>query len=51
MNKVNPFPALTTPFPLFISSLSNTDEGALVANLGKTFFAKGTKKSIGVFCS
>ena len=42
MNNVNPFPALTAPFPLiFLSSLSNTDEVALVANLGKTSLAKG----------
>ena len=34
--KVNPFLALTTPFPLiFLSILSNTDEVALIANLGK----------------
>ena len=42
MNNVNPFPALTAPFPLiFLSNLSNTDEVALVANLGKTSLAKG----------
>ena len=38
MNKVNPFPALTTPFQLiyyfFFSCLSNTDKVNLVANLG-----------------
>ena len=40
MNKVNPFAALTTSFPLiFLSNLSNTDEVALVTNLGKTSLA------------
>ena len=43
MNKFNPFPALTTPFPLiFLSSLSISDEVALVANLGKTYLVKYT---------
>ena len=37
MNKVNPFLVLTASFPLiFLSNLSNTDEVALVGNLGKT---------------
>ena len=32
---MNPFPALTVPCPLiFLPSLSNTEEVALVANLG-----------------
>ena len=40
---MNPFPALTAPFALtFLSNLSNTEEVALVANLGKTSLAKGT---------
>ena len=50
MNKVNPFRALTTPLPLiFLSNLSNTDEVALVANLGKTCLAKGTARSNNAF--
>ena len=37
MYKVNLFPALTAPTSLiFFSNLSNTDEVALVVNLGKT---------------
>ena len=37
INKVNPFPALTTlSLFTFISNLPNIDEVALVANLGKT---------------
>ena len=36
MNKVNPFPGLTAPAPLiFLSNFCNTDDVALVANLGK----------------
>ena len=36
MNKVNPFPALTSPFPIiFLSNLPKIDEVTLVANLGK----------------
>ena len=51
MDKVNLFPVLTAsaliliiaPCPLiFLSSLSNTDEVALDANLRKTYLAKGT---------
>ena len=50
MSKVNPFLALTTPFWLiFLSSLSNTDKVALVANLGKIFLVKKTARSIFVF--
>ena len=50
MSKVNPFLALTTPFWLiFLSSLSNTDKVALVANLGKIFIVKKTARSIFVF--
>ena len=47
---MNPFPALTAPFALtFLSNLSNTEEVALVANLGKTSLAKGTARSSYVF--
>ena len=47
---MNPFPALAVSFALtFLSSLSNTDEVALVANLGKTSLAKGTARSSNVF--
>ena len=50
MNKLNFFPALTAPHPLnFLSNLSNSDEVALVANLGKTSLAKGTERSIRAF--
>ena len=45
MNKVNPFLALA-----FISNLSNTYEVALVANLGKTYLAKGTTSLTIPFC-
>ena len=44
VNKVNSFPALTTPFPL-----SNTDEFTLVANLGKTSVAKEMARSNNTF--
>ena len=41
MNKVNPFSTFAAPHPLiFPSNFSNTDEFALVANLGKTSLAK-----------
>ena len=50
INKVNPFSALTAPFPLiFLSSLSNTEEVVLVANLGKTSLAKRTVRSSNTF--
>ena len=50
MNKVNPFPALTASTPLiFLSTLSYTDEVALVTSLSKTSLAKGTTKSVSVF--
>ena len=42
---MNRFRTLITPCPLiFISNLSNIDEVALVANLGKTYLAKGTER-------
>ena len=44
MNKINSFSALTTPFRyIFLSNLSNTDEVALVSNLGKISLAQGTR--------
>ena len=50
MNKVNPFPTLTTPCPIaFLLNLSNTDDVALVPNLGKTSSSKGTARSSNVF--
>ena len=43
MTKVNPFSALMASHSLiFLSNLSIADEVALVANFGKTPFAKGT---------
>ena len=50
INKVNPFSALTASYPLiFLSNLSNTDEFALDANLGKTPLAKGRASYNNVF--
>ena len=50
MNKMKPFPALTTPCPLIsLSNYSNTDKFALVANLGKIYLAKGLARSNNVF--
>ena len=50
MNKVNPFPAVTSSRPLiFLSDWSFTNEAALVANLGKTSLAKGTVRYISAF--
>ena len=44
------FPALTAPCPLiFLSNLSNIDEGALFANLGKMSLIKGIARSISAF--
>ena len=46
MNKVNPFPVFTAPFPLIIiSNLSIGDEAALAVNLGKTSLANRTERS------
>ena len=43
MNKVNPFPALTAPFPLiFLSNLFIAFEVKLLANLGTLSLAKGS---------
>lgn len=45
--KVSPFLALTDPRTLILfSNLSITDEAVLVANLVKTFLAKGSARSI-----
>ena len=50
MNKVNLFPALTTPCPfIFLSNLSNIDKVALVSNLGEISLFKGTVRFVGVF--
>ena len=50
MIKVNPFPALATPFQLSsFSNLYNTDEVALVTNLCKTSLAKRATKSNIIF--
>ena len=47
---MNPLPALTVRCPVFFfSNLSNTEEVALVANLGKTSLAKGTARSNNTF--
>ena len=47
---MNPFAVLTASF-LFIlfSNLANTDEVALVANLGKTSLAQGKSRSNSAF--
>ena len=43
---MNLLPTLTAPRPLiFLSNLSNADEVALVANVGKTSSPKGTARS------
>ena len=43
---MNPLPALTVFNPvIFLSNLSNTEEVAWVANLGKIFLTKGTAGS------
>ena len=42
MNRLNPFPPFTAPYPLiFLSALSNMDEVAMVSNFWKTSLAKG----------
>ena len=46
MNKVNFFPALTSPFPLILfSNLPIADEALLVANLDKTYLINRTARS------
>ena len=43
INKTNPLPTLTAPCPLiFLLNLSNTEDVALVANIGKASLAKRT---------
>ena len=50
INKVNPFPALTAPFPLiFISNLFIAFEVKLFTNPGKLSLAKGIKTFISAF--
>ena len=50
MNKVHPFAALTTPLPFtLLSNLCIADEDALVANLEKKYFSKGTVMSVSGF--
>ena len=47
VNIVDPFPALTAPFPLiFLSYLSNIYKIAFVANVGKTFLPKGITTNV-----
>ena len=49
MNRLNPFPPFTAPYPLiFLSALSNMDEVAMVSNFWKTSLAKG-KHGLPVF--
>ena len=46
MIKVIPFPTLrATCLLIFLSNLTNTDEVALVANLGKRSLVQGTARS------
>ena len=50
MNKVNPFSAITALYLLvFLLNLSDTDEVALVATLGKTSLAKRSVRSNNTF--
>ena len=50
INKVNPFPALTPPFPLiFLSNLFIAFEAKLLTNPGKLSLAKRIAKSVSVF--
>ena len=49
-NKVNPFPALTGPFPLiFLSNLFIAFEVKLLTNPGKLSLAKEIAMVVGVF--
>ena len=51
MMKVNPFPALTAPFPLiFLSHLFIVFEVILLTNSGKLSPAKGTATFLVLFC-
>ena len=50
INKVNPFPALTAPFPLiFLSNLFIALEVVLLTNPGKLFLAKGIATFVSAF--
>ena len=50
INKVNPFPALTGPFPLiFLSNVFIEFEGELLTNLGKLSLVKGKARSVTTF--
>ena len=50
LNKVNPFPALTAPFPLiFLSNLFMALEVKLLTNPGKLSLAKGIAMFVGAF--
>ena len=50
INKVNPFPALTAPFPLiFLSNLLVAFEVKLLTNPGKLSLAKGIAIFVSVF--
>ena len=47
---MNPLPSHTGPCPvIFLPNLSNTEEVALVANLGNTSLAKETGRSNNTF--
>ena len=50
INKVNPFAALTTAFPLtFLSVLFIAFEAKLLINPGKSYLPKGTARSVSAF--
>ena len=50
INKVNPFPAQTTPFPLiFLSNLFIPFKGKLHTNLDKLSLAKGVAIFVSAF--
>ena len=50
INKVNPFPALTAPFPTtFLSNLFIAFEATLLTNLGKLSLTKGIARSVITF--
>ena len=50
INKVNPFPALTAPFPLiFLSNLFIAFEIKLLTNPGKLSLAKGIAMFVSAF--
>ena len=50
INKVNPFSALTAPFPTtFLSNLFIAFEATLLTNLGKLSLTKGIARSVITF--